>query len=55
MNMSVCLESGQPCDPIIPVFVNTVLPKEVCNRNQDFRDKGQMHIHVYVLLYPKTL
>lgn len=55
MNMSVCLESGQPCHSIIPVFVNTILPKEVCNRNQDFRDKGKMHLHVYLLLYLQTL
>jgi hypothetical protein len=40
LNMSVCLEPGQPCHPVVPVFINSVLPKEVCNRNQDFRDKG---------------
>lgn len=40
LNMSACLEPGQLCHPVIPVFINTVLPKEVCNRNQDFRDKG---------------
>lgn len=55
MNMSVCLESVQPCHSIIPVFVNTILPKEVCNRNQNFRDKGKMHLHVYLLLYLQTL
>lgn len=55
MNMSVCLESGQPCHSIIPVFVNTILPKEVCNRNQDFRDKSKMHIYVYLLLILQTI
>ena len=40
LNMSVCLESKHACDPVIPVFVNTLLPKGLCNRNQDFKDKG---------------
>lgn len=43
LNMSVCLESRRACNPIIPVLVNTILPKGVCNRNHDFRDKGFVH------------
>lgn len=40
MNMSVCWESGQPCDTVITVFKDSLLPKENCNRRRDFLDSG---------------
>ena len=42
LNISVCLESGQPCGTVIPVFVNSLLPKEVCQRGQDFINNGML-------------
>ncbi|XP_062579219.1 uncharacterized protein LOC134241150, partial [Saccostrea cucullata] len=39
LNISVCLESGQPCGTIIPVFVNSLLPKQVCEKGLDFINK----------------
>jgi hypothetical protein len=44
MNVSLCTEAGQPCDVIIPIFDNSALPKETCNRKQDFLDQGKIHI-----------
>lgn len=40
LNISVCLESGQPCGTVIPVFVNSLLPKEACQRGLDFIENG---------------
>ena len=42
LNISVCLESGQPCGALIPVFVNSLLPKEVCERGQDFINNSML-------------
>lgn len=47
LNISVCLESGQPCSTVIPVFVNSLLPKEVCDRGLDFINKGKNSFVVY--------
>ena len=44
LNISVCLESGQPCGTVIPVFVNSLLPKEVCQRGQDFINNGMLQL-----------
>lgn len=44
LNVSVCYESGQPCAVVIPVFENTALPKETCNRDQDFLDSCKFYI-----------
>lgn len=40
LNISVCLESGHPCSTVIPVFVNSLLPKDACDRGLDFINKG---------------
>lgn len=47
LNISVCLESGQPCSTMIPVFVNSLLPKEACDRGLDFINKGLKTAIVY--------
>ena len=47
LNISVCLESGQPCSTVIPVFVNSLLPKEACDRGLDFINKGLNSAVVY--------
>lgn len=47
LNISVCLESGQPCSTVIPVFVNSLLPKEACDRGLDFINKGLKTTIVY--------
>lgn len=47
LNISVCLESGQPCSTVIPVFVNSLLPKEACDRGLDFINKGLNSFDVY--------
>lgn len=44
MNMSLCTEAGKPCDVVIPVFENSALPKETCNRRQDFLDPSKIKI-----------
>lgn len=46
LNVSVCYESGQPCAVVIPVFENTALPKETCNRDQDFLDSCKFYIKI---------
>ncbi|CAG2190136.1 COL12A [Mytilus edulis] len=38
MNLTVCMESSEPCDIIVPVLVDTVLPKPVCNWKTGFID-----------------
>ncbi|XP_033724553.1 uncharacterized protein LOC117314596 [Pecten maximus] len=38
MDLSLCFEAGQPCKYIYPLFVNTPIPKPVCNWNRGFLD-----------------
>ncbi|CAC5374575.1 unnamed protein product [Mytilus coruscus] len=38
MNLTVCMESSEPCDIIVPVLTDTVLPKPVCNWKTGFID-----------------
>ena len=56
LTMSVCFEAGQPCDTVITVFRDSVLPKQRCNRRRDFLDSGlynQPHqiLHNEILIF----
>lgn len=46
LNISICFESGQPCDAVISVFEDSLLPKENCNRRRDFLDPGQYNASI---------
>ena len=42
LNLSLCYEANQPCDIIIPIMVNNLLRKQVCDWGTEYRIPGKL-------------
>lgn len=49
LDFSVCMETNGTCEISVPVLVNTLLPKPVCDWDNDFVIPSMYYISPYLL------